>query len=170
MKPLDRCRRLVLPLLWLWTLSSFPSVSSLLEERFIAFSASDGSIPIHNAVIVHDSEDPAGVQIAAASLVSDFEQITGNRPENITWNEDSGSLGNGTAILIGTIESALIKAISDNGKIDVDDLEGKWETFKTSVVSEPLSGVRQALVIAGSDMRGTAFGVYTLAEQSGQSP
>ena len=31
-------------------------------------------------------------------------------------------------------------------------------------------GVGQALVIVGSDMRGTAFGVYTLAEQSGQSP
>jgi hypothetical protein len=144
--------------------------TSLLEERFIAFSDSDGSIPIHNAVIVHDSQDPAGIRIAADSLVNDFEQITGSRPRNATWSTDSGPLGNGTTILIGTVESDLIKAIVENGKLDIDDIDEKWETFKTTVVLEPLSGVREALVIVGSDMRGTAFGVYTLAEQAGQSP
>lgn len=169
MTSLERCWRLTFPLLWLWMLM-LPSATSLLEERFIAFSASDGSISIHNAVIVHDSRDPAGVQIAADSLVNDFEQITGSRPKNATWDKDSGPLGNGTAILIGTVESDLIRTIVENGKLDVDDIEGKWETFKTTVVSEPLSGVREALVIVGSDMRGTAFGVYTLAEQAGQSP
>lgn len=153
-------------------LSCLSSVSALLEERFVAFEEVDGSIPIHNAVIVHDAEDPAGVEIAANALVTDFEQITGSKPRNLTY--DGGiSSGNGTidtAILIGTIESDLIKAIVGNGDLDVDDLEDKWETFKTIVVSEPLEGVGQALVIVGSDMRGTAFGVYTLTEQCGQSP
>ena len=169
MKSLKGYWRLAFPLLCLWIFMVRPA-TSLLEERFIAFSDSDGSIPIHSAVIIHDSQDPAGVRIAADSLVNDFEQITGSRPKNATWDTDSGPLGNGTAIIIGTVESDLIKAIVENGKLEVDDIDGKWETFKTSVVSEPLSGVKEALVIAGSDMRGTAFGVYTLADQAGQSP
>lgn len=159
-------------LLWVSALSLLPSASALLEERFVAFSESDGSISIHNAVIIHDVEDPAGIQIAANSLVKDFEQITGNRPRNATYDGGLGS-SNGTmdtAVLIGTIDSELIKAVVENADLDLDDLEDKWETFKTAVVSEPLEGVGKALVIAGSDMRGTAFGVYTLAEQCGQSP
>lgn len=171
MKLIDRCSRVVALLLWLSTLSSLTFTSALLEERFVDFSSSDDAISIHNAVIVHDGEDFIGIQIAAHSLVGDFEQITGKRPDNVTWDGDSGSLGNSsTAVLIGSIGSDLIQTIVENGKIDVDDIEGKWETFKTSVVSEPLPGVRQALIIVGSDMRGTAFGVYTLAEQCGQSP
>lgn len=167
MKNLERYSHLVVLLVWLSTL---PSVFALLEERFVAFSASNASISIQNAVILHDAEDPAGVQIAVQSLADDFEEITGTRPQNITWDDGSGPLGNGTAIIIGTVESQLIKIIAEDGKIDVDGLQGKWETFQTSVVSEPLPGVRNALVIVGSDMRGTAFGVYTLAEQCGQSP
>lgn len=169
---LRRSSHLAALLLWLLTLSLFPSASALLEERFVAFSESDGSIPIHNAVIVHDVEDPAGVPIAANSLAKDFEDITGRKPRNTTY--DGGlSSGNGTietAILIGTTGSELVKAIVENADLDVDGLEGKWETFRTAVVSEPLEGVGKALVIVGSDMRGTAFGVYTLAEQCGQSP
>ena len=165
-------KSLILSFVSLWLLI-IPSTLALLEESFVAFSNGNGSIPIHNAVIVHDAEDPAGVQIASRAIVVDFEQITGSRPQNITW-DGSGSPGNGssidTAIIIGTVDSDLIQAIVDNDKLDVDDISGKWETFKTTVVSEPLDGVRNALIIVGSDMRGTAFGVYTLSEQCGKSP
>lgn len=159
-------------LLWLSAILLIPHASALLEEKFVTFTESDGAIPIHNAVIVHDVDDPAGVQIAARALVNDFEQITGSKPRNLTYDEGLSS-GNGTidrAILIGTVDSELIKAIAGNSDLDVESLEGKWESFTTTLVSEPLEGVDEALVIVGSDMRGTAFGVYTLAEQCGQSP
>ena len=47
---------------------------------------------------------------------------------------------------------------------------GKWESAVTTVVEQPMPGVRRALVIAGSDKRGTIFGVYDLSEQIGVSP
>ena len=37
-------------------------------------------------------------------------------------------------------------------------------------VANPLPGVDQALVIAGSDKRGTIYGIYDLSEQIGVSP
>ncbi len=40
----------------------------------------------------------------------------------------------------------------------------------TTVLEHPFPHVRRALVIAGSDKRGTIFGLYTLSEQIGVSP
>ena len=39
-----------------------------------------------------------------------------------------------------------------------------------TVVSAPLNGVDDALVIVGSDKRGTIYGIYELSEQIGVSP
>jgi hypothetical protein len=52
----------------------------------------------------------------------------------------------------------------------VSAIEGQWEAFTSQVVPNPLPGVSQALVIAGSDMRGTIYGVYDVSEQIGVSP
>ena len=55
-------------------------------------------------------------------------------------------------------------------KIDVSDIPGKWEASLIQVVQHPLPGVESALVIAGSDKRGTIYGIYDLSEQMGVSP
>ncbi|HWB83393.1 MAG TPA: glycosyl hydrolase 115 family protein [Bryobacteraceae bacterium] len=55
-------------------------------------------------------------------------------------------------------------------KLNVESIRGKWETFAITVVKEPLPGVKQALVIAGSDRRATAFGVFELSKEMGVSP
>jgi hypothetical protein len=52
----------------------------------------------------------------------------------------------------------------------VDTLKGKWEAYRLQVVKNPFKGIDQALVIAGSDRRGTAYGVFTLSSQIGVSP
>jgi hypothetical protein len=49
-------------------------------------------------------------------------------------------------------------------------VRGKWEVFKTAIIEAPMAGLPKALVIVGSDKRGTIYGIHTLAEQSGQSP
>ncbi|KXJ93376.1 hypothetical protein Micbo1qcDRAFT_146391 [Microdochium bolleyi] len=159
---------------------------ALLEEKFVAFKPATGSVPIHNATIIYAADDPVGVKIAATSLVDDLAAVTGNklelspysadaivssfRPENeivLTPPKKKASRG---AILTGTVESKLIRHLVKNGKLNVTDIEGKWETFKTTIVENPISGVSHALVIAGSDKRAVMFGIYTLAEQCGQSP
>ncbi|NJK98213.1 MAG: glycosyl hydrolase, partial [Bacteroidales bacterium] len=55
-------------------------------------------------------------------------------------------------------------------KLDVKDIEGQWETFLIQVVEKPMAGVDRALVIAGSDKRGTIYGIYDVSEQIGISP
>ena len=49
------------------------------------------------------------------------------------------------------------------GKLDVTGIEGKWETSLEQVVPNPLPGVDRAFVIAGSDQRGTIYGVYDVS-------
>jgi hypothetical protein len=145
---------------------------ALLEERFVAFEAgSDEALGLQNATIIYDPQDPKAVRIAVDSLADDLEQITGNEPPVCEWSStDSCGDEVASAIIAATVDSGLIKALEENEKIDVSSIRGKWETFQTSIVEEPLPGVKRALLIAGSDKRGAAFGVYTLSEQSGQSP
>lgn len=76
-----------------------------------------------------------------------------------------------TVIIVGTIDkSPLIQQLSQSGKIDTAPIDNKWESFISQVVEKPLPGVDRALVIAGSDMRGTIFGLYDISEQIGVSP
>lgn len=172
-----------LPFLALATLLA--PASSLLEEKFVAFEPKNGSLDISNVQILYSWDDFVGVRIAAESLANDYAEITGSKPEarNVSRAELNAGLrgGNGTAagtaIIVGSLKSSLIGRIAGNGtgsgattKLDVKALEGKWETFKTAVVSNPLPGVRNALVITGSDKRGAIYGIHTLAEQCGQSP
>jgi hypothetical protein len=76
-----------------------------------------------------------------------------------------------TVIIAGTIgHSKYIDDLIRAGKVDVSKIKGKWESFVTKVVRDPVPGVREALVIAGSMPRGTIFGIYDVSEQMGVSP
>lgn len=76
-----------------------------------------------------------------------------------------------TVIIAGTIEkSDLIDALVSSHRLDISAIENRWESFISQVVDSPLPGVEKALVIAGSDMRGTIFGLYDVSEQIGVSP
>lgn len=65
--------------------------------------------------------------------------------------------------------SDVIGAIARD-KLDVSTIGGKWESYQANVVDDPIPGIKKALIIAGSDKRGVMYGIYTLSEQSGQSP
>lgn len=149
---------------------------ALLEEPFVSFepepASSQRGIDIANAPILIAQDDFVGVHIAARSLAKDLEAITGisRSISNATLSGITASKGNDVFIVAGSLNSTLIRALSAERHLDVSDIEGKWETFKTALVELPLPGSGRALVIAGSDKRGTIFGIHTLAEQCGQSP
>ena len=67
-------------------------------------------------------------------------------------------------------KAPLIDGLVKAGKIKTDTIAGKWESFIIATVAQPLPGVDQALVIAGSDKRGTIYGIYEISEQIGVSP
>jgi hypothetical protein len=74
-------------------------------------------------------------------------------------------------VIAGTIgHSPVIDNLIASNAIDVSAIKGKWESFVSQLVKNPAPGTPQALVIAGSDPRGTIYGIYDVSEQIGVSP
>jgi hypothetical protein len=119
------------------------------------------------AAIYVDNSDYAGVVRAVHDLQADILRVTGCAAAIV--HESHGH--EPSIILIGTLgKSALIDQLAREGKISVATIAGKWESFSIQTVGHPLPGISSALVIAGSDKRGTIYGVYDLSEQIGVSP
>lgn len=115
---------------------------------------------------VSAGEEP-GVLRAANDLKADLGRVTRNEPVLATDALPQAQ----QVVVIGTIgKSPVIDRLIREGKLDVSDVAGRWETFVLQVVDAPAPGVEQALVIAGSDKRGTIFGIYDLSQQIGVSP
>jgi hypothetical protein len=141
------------------------------QARYVETVKASDSFPLvaarAAAAVYVDSSDYAGVVRAAGDLVADVARVTGVTP---AMAHDDKGLG-ANAVLAGTIgKSALIDRLIREGKIDAGQMSGKWEAFLIQVVARPLPGVASALVIAGSDKRGTIYGIYDLSEEIGVSP
>lgn len=154
--------------------SLVPSVLALGQVSTISFTGgaiqlAGGSSP---AAIILGSSDFAGVQRAVADLSVDFGRVTSTNLTIFTkdFAATDTSPASGPVIIIGTIGSKLIDSLASTGKIDVSKIQGKWESFQSQVVSNPMLGLASALVIAGSDKRGTIYGIYDVSEQIGVSP
>lgn len=118
-------------------------------------------------VIYIDKNDDWLVQKTAELFQKDIEMVTGTKPEIIYQNP--GSKAN--VIIIGTIkQSSVIRQLLQSNKLDENNLKNQWEAYQVKVVKDPLKGTDQALVIAGSDKRGAAFGVFEISRQIGVSP
>jgi hypothetical protein len=139
-------------------------------QPFVDLSASQGVILARTgtvAPIVVGSGDFPGVLRAARDLQRDIGSVTGTTPQ---WHAGSAP-STPDAIIVGTLgRHTLIDQLAQQGKIDTRQLAGQWEGFIIQAVEHPMPGVQRALVIAGSDKRGTIYGIYTLSEQIGVSP
>ncbi len=123
--------------------------------------------PAGTAGVYVDAADWPVARIAARDLAVDIERVVGRRP---TVTSDGAALPE-SAVLIGTLgRSGLIDRLAADGRIEVGDVQGQWETAVITAVDRPLPGVKRGLVIAGSDRRGTAYGVYELSRRIGVSP
>ncbi|MEO6528630.1 MAG: glycosyl hydrolase 115 family protein [Gemmatimonadaceae bacterium] len=121
----------------------------------------------HSAPLVASSGDHAGVLRAARDLQHDIGAVTSAAPELVS---DSAPRAR-EIVLVGTLgRSPLVDGLVRAGKLDVSGVTGKWETFVRAVVTNPFPGVERALVIAGSDKRGTIYGIYDLSAKIGVSP
>ena len=120
-------------------------------EQFVVFEPQTDAFALNNLTIACSEQEYEGVKIAIGSLQSDIERVLGAKPALIGENAKAG-------ILIGTI--------GKNAEIDqlkLANLKGKREKFV-------ITSVDDKLVIAGSDKRGTIYGVYELSRQLGVSP
>lgn len=108
-----------------------------------------------------------GVTKAVTSLQKDVTSVTKLSPGLFTSEPKAEK----AIMLIGTIgKNEMIDRLIREKKLNVNGIEGKWEAHVTEVINNPLPGIKQALVIAGSDKRGTIYGIYDLSAQIGVSP
>jgi hypothetical protein len=119
-------------------------------------------VPIYTA-----GTDYPGVMIASKSLQADIRKVTTDSALLLTGNIAQTK----NLILIGTLgKNELIDRLVSEKKLNVSNIQSKWEAHITQVINNPFPGVKQALVIVGSDKRGTIYGIYDLSTQIGVSP
>ena len=133
------------------------AMSMSAAERFVSFQQGDLLINGNDKVEIYmDANDCRGVSYAANALVKDIRNVSGAQA-TITSNRKA-------TILVGTIgHSAAIDQLVKQKRINGNLLKGKREKFIITVVDNQL-------VIAGSDRRGTIYGIYELSQQMGVSP
>ena len=141
------------------------------ESSYLTINKEEGDFAlVENGIpgsILVDGSDHPGVLKIAELFRKDLGYVSGKEAELIT-GEGSGSE---RLIIIGTAGiSKLIDQLAAQGKIDISALQGKWEQFVILPVRRPMEGVKDGLVIAGSDLRGTIFGMLELSRQMGVSP
>jgi hypothetical protein len=151
----------ILPFL---ALLSAPFLTRADDSAWVFSASHPGDFPLvqgnHTAALVTAPDDFKVVQIAAGNLAGDIALVTG---QNATVTSDTSALS-GPAVLIGTLgHSKPIDDLVAAGKLDVSKIQGQWESFLIATVGNNL-------VIAGSDRRGTAYGVFELSQAIGVSP
>lgn len=144
--------------------------ANLGDKIYVSSTKANGSFTLSSAgksaAIYASENDFLGVIRAAKDLQKDIAAVTEAQPVLSTQKPSVKEV-----VLIGTIgKSALIDQLVQQKKINITGIKGKWETFLIQVVEKPMPGVDRALVIAGSDKRGTIFGIYDVSSQIGVSP
>ncbi len=120
-----------------------------------------------NALIYNDANDYKVVRIASGLFSKDIDKVTGKWPIVVVNPVPTGD----EIVIIGTIgKCGLVDKLGQKGLIPVDSIKGRWERYLIQTVENPFPGVKKALVIAGSDARGTAYGVFTVSKAIGVSP
>lgn len=121
----------------------------------------------YSITIFYDSADAEVVKLSAKHLSSDIELVIGKKPKVTTFID---SLSDYT-IVVGTLgNNVLINKLAQTASIPSDNIEGKWECYLAKTIDSPYWGGKRALVIAGSDKRGTAYGIFELSKTIGVSP
>ena len=142
------------------------TISMSAADRFVNFKQGDLLLNTNNRVEIYmDANDCKGVSYAAHALLKDIKTVSG---ATATLTSDAGFLKKADtarpAILVGTIgHSAAIDQLVKQKRINGNLLKGKREKFIITLIDGQL-------VIAGSDRRGTIYGIYELSQQMGVSP
>ncbi|KAG7087753.1 hypothetical protein E1B28_013694 [Marasmius oreades] len=150
-------------------------VQGLGQPTCVVFQPSDSSFPVvsngNSAPILLSSDDWPGVHRTASDFAADIERVTGVMPQLVNITSSDQVPNSSKPIIVGTLgRSSLIDQVVNATKLNVSSIEGLWEAFLTTEVSNPLPGVESAFVVIGSNKRGTIFGMYDLSEQFGVSP
>lgn len=139
---------------------------------FTAAYNADGSLA---GVIKSENTIKAGSDGGTFNFKDTAAKPDGGSLKAFVWSEDmqpmTAALGiaenvekTDTDIIIGTLGmSKEVDSLAESGKLDVSEIKDKWESFT-------IQNIDGTVVIAGSDKRGTIYGIYDLCEKMGVSP
>lgn len=127
----------------------------------LLLSAALSLFPLHGSKVLYSSEDAPVVATAAGLFASDVEAVTDGQCSAVT------APANGNLVIVGTAASPYVAHLAAD---ELKALESRWESYSMKIVRNPFPGVRQAIVIAGSDPRGAAYGLMDLSRQIGVNP
>ena len=133
------------------------ATASRAANAFVDFNQGDLQLNKGNRVTIGIADnEQRGVLRAAKNLCTDIKTVCGAEV----------SLGNASSstIVAGTLGSSkIIDEMAKNRVFDAKMIKGKREMYIIKVTDEQV-------VIAGSDRRGTIYGIYELSRQLGVSP
>lgn len=144
--------------------------------RVISFQSSSNALQLASRTfgpfIYVASNELNGTVRAAQDLAIDFGRVTGQNGTLVQTNQvEASNISMSPTIIVGTIGSSkLVDDLITSGKIDASSIKGEWEAYIQATVDDPVEGIPQALVIAGSDMRGSIYGIYDISETIGVLP
>ena len=111
---------------------------------------------------VHDESCPSGIVKIADKVRKDMELVFGSYPEA---SDSADAVSGGMAVVYGIAgRSPVLDGLLTKYNADLSEVTGKREVYGFFPVSEGL------LLIAGSDKRGTIYGLFHLSELLGVSP
>ena len=156
---------------FLFASAAIPDAVACDTPASVCFRANDDGFALikanQPATLVWDANADPAVRRVAGSFASDLKRVSGQAPPLLSSLQGV----DGPAVVIGVLrQSPIIDELVQAGKLDVSGLAGQWEAFLVAVVEHPWPNVPRALVIVGSDRRGTVYGTYDLSEQMGVSP
>jgi len=137
-------------------------ISIIKQAGSFALSESGKSAPLYS-----ETKDYPGVIRALKDLQNDINSVTNIKPELLISTVPKSK----NIVIVGTLgKNKLIDKLVKSKKLNVSSIAGKWEAFLIQTVNHPMRGVDHALIIAGSDKRGTIYGIYDLSSNIGVSP
>ncbi|MBN1155282.1 glycosyl hydrolase 115 family protein [candidate division KSB1 bacterium] len=153
-------------ILWASAISAGTAGDNYVTSRWTegVFTLADSG---KTAPLCASTDDYAGVLRVLNHLQTDIERVTDAKPTIFTDALPQEK----EIVIIGTLgKNQWIDDLLSDNKLDVEEIMGKWESFCIQTITEPFPGVDRALIIVGSDKRGTIYGMFDLSEKIGVSP
>ena len=130
------------------------------EQAFPLVSSSSKTL------ISYDENDFEVVKETARLFAEDIRSVTGKKLTVSGKQKTSAYM-----IIIGTVgQNRTIDRFISEGKLNVSPIRNGWEQYIIQTLDNPDKDISKALVIAGCDRRGTAYGVFALSEVMGVDP
>jgi hypothetical protein len=119
----------------------------------------------NQSIILYDKIGASLDSISAHLLAEDIFSVTNFRPEVVTDIKKA----EGNVIVIGAINSNLVGRFLNKKRIRTG-FENQWESYLLKTIANPTKKIKKAFIIAGTNPRGTAYGVFAISKKIGVSP